>query len=255
MEKQDNQQRLQKLIAEAGIASRRAAEQLISEGRVTVNHRVVTSLGSKADKAKDLIAVDGKILRFTANKRYIMLHKPVGYITSVHDERGRRTVMDLLKNVDERVYPVGRLDYDSSGLLLMTNDGELTNQLLHPSQEVGKTYLAEVEGIITREKLNMLKRGIRLEDGMTAPAEVRPLRSDKENSRIEITIHEGRNRQVRRMFDALGHPVIRLKRIKLGPLSIGDLQAGSWRELTVEEINSLLSLSKVHGGDSDGSKR
>ncbi len=252
---EDNQQRLQKLIAEAGVTSRRAAEQLISEGRVTVNHRVVTSLGSKADKTKDLIAVDGKILRFTANKQYIMLHKPVGYITSVRDERGRRTVMDLLKTVSDRVYPVGRLDYESSGLLLMTNDGELTNQLLHPSKEVSKTYLAEVEGIVTRDKLNILQRGIRLEDGMTVPAKAKMLRPGKDSSRIEITIHEGRNRQVRRMFEAIGHPVIRLKRIKLGPLEIGKLPPGSWRELTAEEINSLQALSNTNGGDSDGRKR
>ena len=238
------QERLQKIISEAGIASRRKAEELIVGGRVTVNGKVVSELGTKVVRGRDTIAVDGKPLGI-AKKFYILLNKPKGVITSLHDPEGRQTVADYISDIPARLYPVGRLDYATEGLLLLTNDGNLTNGLLHPSQEIFKTYIAEVAGIPTEEKLDLLRAGIRLEDGQTAPARVRILERDEDKGRtqLEIIIHEGRNRQVRRMCEAIGHPVNKLKRVKFAFLTLEGVRRGKYRHLEREEVDRLRELT------------
>ncbi|QMV44335.1 pseudouridine synthase [Cohnella cholangitidis] len=234
------EERLQKVLANAGVASRRKCEELITAGKVTVNGEVVTELGVKADPTKDVITVSGKPIKKEA-KVYLMFNKPKGVITSVSDPQGRSVVTDYMKEIKERLYPVGRLDYDSEGLLLMTNDGDLAHKLTHPSHHVPKTYHATVERVPHGNALEKLQKGIKLEDGMTAPAEVEyhDIDPEKKFATIAITIHEGRNRQVRRMFDAINHPVTRLKRISFGGLSLGNLQRGKNRRLTAEEIKML----------------
>ena len=229
-------ERLQKLIARAGICSRREAEKIILAGRVTVDGKIVSELGAKAD-LKQKIRVDGKILNLNTEKIYLLLNKPRGYVSTVKDERGRKTVLELLGEnfSDKRVYPVGRLDLNSEGLLILTNDGELTNLLIHPRHEVEKTYRAKISGIVTEEKLDKLRVGIELDDGLTAPAKIFLLDKDL----IEITIHEGRNRQVRRMFAAIGCDVKRLRRIKFADLTLEGLKVGKFRELTAEEVSRL----------------
>lgn len=234
--------RLHKYIAAQGAASRRAAEALIAAGRVQVNGRVADAMGLKIDPERDRVSVDGVLLNRRPERRYILLHKPAGYISSAHDERGRRTVLDLLHGVSERVYPVGRLDYDSSGLLILTNDGELTHHLLHPSHQVDKTYLALVENCPAPSALDMLRRGIRLEDGITAPAKVRLIRHRGPGALVEISIHEGRNHQVKRMLEAVGHPVKHLKRIRIAFLDAKQLPLGEWRELSADEVHRLKQL-------------
>lgn len=228
-------ERLQKLIARAGICSRREAEKIISAGRVTVDGKVVTELGAKA-QPEQKIRVDGKLLTFDTEKIYLLLNKPRGYVSTAHDDRGRRTVLDLLgENFSERVYPVGRLDLNSEGLILLTNDGELTNALIHPRFEVEKTYRAKISGDITDEKLDLLRAGIELDDGLTAPAKIYRLEDDL----VEVTIHEGRNRQVRRMFAAIGCDVKRLRRIRFAGLTLDGLKVGKFRVLTAEEVARL----------------
>lgn len=233
-------ERLQKILAAAGVASRRKCEELIQEGKVTVNGETVTTLGAKADPAQDIITVNGRSIK-SENKVYLMMNKPKGVITSATDPKGRKVVTDYVAGIKERVYPVGRLDYDTEGLLLLTNDGEFANLLTHPKHHVPKTYLATVKGVPHGDKLDLLKQGIMLEDGMTAPAELEYQDIDMENneSTIRITIYEGRNRQVRRMFDAISHPVQRLKRIKFGDLSLMNLKRGRTRMLTAQEVNEL----------------
>ena len=228
-------ERLQKIIAQAGFCSRRAAEKLIISGKVSVDGKIITQLGAKADSNQKIV-VDGKILTSDAEKIYILLNKPRGYVSTVKDERGRRKIIDLLgENFKNRVYPVGRLDLNSEGLILLTNDGDLTNALIHPRFEVKKTYRAKISGTITEEKLDLLRAGIELDDGLTAPAEIYRLDKDL----IEITIHEGRNRQVRRMFAAIGCDVKRLRRIKFANLTLDGLKVGKFRELTAEEVEKL----------------
>jgi len=228
-------ERLQKLIARAGICSRREAEKIISAGRVTVDGKVVTELGSKADISQK-IRVDGKLLHFDTEKIYLLLNKPRGYVSTAHDERGRKTVLDLLgENFSERVYPVGRLDLNSEGLILLTNDGELTDALIHPRFEVEKTYRAKISGELTEEKLDRLRTGIELDDGLTAPARVYRLGEDL----VEVTLHEGRNRQVRRMFAAIGCDVKRLRRIQFAGLTLEGVPLGKFRALTTEEVARL----------------
>lgn len=234
-------QRLQKLIAGAGICSRREAEKLISAGRVTVDGKVVRELGTKAD-SNHKIQVDGKILHFDAEKIYLLLNKPCGYVSTVRDECGRKTVIDLLGDFAERVYPVGRLDLNSEGLLLLTNDGDLTNALIHPRYEVSKTYRVKFSGELTEAKLNLLCTGIELDDGLTAPAEVCLLGENL----IEITIHEGRNRQVRRMLAAVGCEVKRLRRIKFAGLTLDGLPVGKFRKLTADEVASLYKIGELN---------
>lgn len=232
-------ERLQKLISAAGITSRRAAEELIKAGRVTVNGAVITELGSKADSAIDRITVDGKQLSFNNKNIYLLLNKPVGYITALKDSQGRPLVTDLLKEVKERVYPVGRLDYNTEGLLLLTNDGEWANRLMHPRHEVEKEYYVRVRGNASQEQLKRLREGVDLEDGKTAPAAVRLVKEGEQNDWISIAIHEGRNRQVRRMCDEVGLSVVRLRRVRYGSLSMGTLRHGQFRFLSEAEAAEL----------------
>lgn len=238
-------ERLQKILAAAGVASRRKCEELILQGKVEVNGQAVTALGTKADPANDIITVNGKAIA-TEKKIYMMFNKPKGVITSASDPQGRKVVTDFLAGVRERVYPVGRLDYDTEGLLLLTNDGEFANLLTHPKHHVPKTYLATVKGVPHGTQLDRLKEGIMLEDGMTSPAEVeyQDVDPDKNEATIRITIYEGRNRQVRRMFEAISHPVVRLKRIKFGELSLQNLKRGRYRLLTAQEVNELKQAKK-----------
>ena len=231
-------ERLQKVIAAHGLTSRRGAEDLIREGRVAVNGQVVTEQGIRVTEL-DKICVNGEPLTAKPALRYILLHKPAGWITSMSDEKGRRTVCDLLIDVPERVYPVGRLDYDTSGILLLTNDGDLANRLMHPSHEVDKTYSVLINGKISNEAIKKLREGVELTDGLTSPAKVRRLREKEQGSIIEITIHEGRNRQVRRMVDAVGYEVIHLKRVALADLNLSDLLMGKYRDLTAFELARL----------------
>ncbi|MED3624897.1 23S rRNA pseudouridine(2605) synthase RluB [Neobacillus thermocopriae] len=232
-------ERLQKVIARAGIASRRKAEELIKEGKVRVNGKVVTELGTKVTPS-DKVEVNGIPIE-KEEPVYFLLYKPRGVISSVSDDKGRKVVTDFFPEVKERIFPIGRLDYDTSGLLLLTNDGEFANLLMHPRNEIEKVYVAKVKGIPLREKLKKLEKGIWLDDGKTAPAKVKLLSADKKKQTaiIEITIHEGRNRQVRRMFEAIGHEVIKLKRERYGFLTMNGLKAGEARELTPHEVKQL----------------
>lgn len=234
-------QRLQKILASAGIASRRHSEELILAGRVTVNGTVVRELGVKADPAVDDIRVDGQRLPRSDQKHYFALFKPAGFITAVSDPRKRRTVMSLAPSIPG-LHPVGRLDYDTSGLLLLTNDGDLTLALTHPRYGVPKTYDAVVQGIPSEPALQRLRDGVLLDDEHTFPAQVLRLGTEDDNARIRLTIHEGRNRQVRRMFEAIGHPVLRLKRLSVGPISVEGLEVGAIRPLTPEEIIALKQI-------------
>lgn len=236
-------ERLQKVIAHAGIASRRKAEEMILEGRVKVNGSVVKELGRKVTSS-DRIEVDGIQIE-GEEPVYFLFYKPRGVISSVQDDKGRKVVTDFFETIKERIYPVGRLDYDTSGLLLLTNDGEFANLLMHPSNEIDKVYVAKTKGIPSREKLASLSRGIVLEDGKTAPAKTKLLSVDKkkDSAIVEITIHEGRNRQVRRMFEAIGHPVLKLKREKYGFLTLNGLRTGEIRELTHHEVKQLRVLA------------
>jgi 23S rRNA pseudouridine2605 synthase len=232
------EERLQKILAKCGIASRRKAEELIAEGRVRVNG-VPASLGMKASIEKDHIKVNGKLVSKPGPRVYIKFHKPNKCITSMHDPEGRITVRDFLKGIKTSVFPVGRLDYDSEGLLIITNDGELANAILHPRGEIPKTYLVKIDGVLKEEEILKLKKGVRLEDGMSAPAIVKKIKKTQANSWIEVTIYEGRKRQIRRMLERLGHSVIRLRRIRINGLRLGSLPAGKYSFLTTDEIRRL----------------
>jgi 23S rRNA pseudouridine2605 synthase len=236
-------ERLQKLLSMAGVASRRASEELITQGRVEVNGEVIRTLGSKADPTKDTIKVDGRRLRFDTRPRYLVLNKPKNVVTTRNDPERRRTVIELLKGVREYVYPVGRLDYDSEGLLLLTSDGDLAAKLTHPRHAVERVYEAVVVGSPAEEDLEKLRRGIFLDGARTAPAQVRRAgvvgKGRQELTRLTITLREGRNRQVRRMCASIGHPVRKLTRTRMGPIKLGDLRPGHWRDLTDREIRLL----------------
>ncbi|MCI7260104.1 MAG: pseudouridine synthase [Selenomonadales bacterium] len=238
-------ERLQKLISQAGLASRRAAEKMILAGKVIVDGKVITELGQKFSLTENVIIVDGKKINAKEDHVYYLINKPKGYLSTAKDERGRRTVLDLLPDVSKRVYPVGRLDNNTEGLLLITNDGALMNGLLHPKFEVEKTYIAKVTGIPSGKLLARLRDGIMLSDGMTAPAKVELLAVDNDDneSRIAITIHEGRNRQVRRMFQAIGSEVKALKRVKFAQLDLTGVRRGGHRALTQKEIEALYKLA------------
>jgi len=233
------EERLQKVLAQAGVASRRACEQLILAGRVTVNGAVVRELGTTVDRSRDVVAVDGRPIINPEQYVYYILHKPRGYLTTVKDDRGRKTVMDLMASVPERVYPVGRLDYDSEGLLILTNDGELANKLMHPRYKVQKFYLVKVGSPVTAADVEKLRTGVELEDGITAPAYVELLMSGPKESLLKIGIREGRNRQIRRMCQALNLRVRRLIRIQIGPVKMGNLPVGSYRHLSEHEVQKL----------------
>lgn len=234
--------RLQKLIAGTGITSRRKAEEMIATGRVTVNGKVVTELGTKVDPARDHVKVDGKHISAAQPFVYVILNKPKNVMSTLDDPGGRTTVKDYLRGISVRVFPVGRLDFDSEGLMLLTNNGDLAQALLHPRYHVPKTYLIKVKGVLTDDEIRRLEKGVKLEDGMTSPASVRKVRKVEANSWLEITIREGRKHQIKRMLDSVGHPVIKLMRIRMGPLSLGSLEPGEFRFLTDREANALREL-------------
>ena len=233
--------RLQKYLAGCGAASRRKCEEFITAGRVTVNGAVVTELGTQVEEG-DVVTLDGKPMLPEEKKYYILYHKPMGEVCTASDPQGRATVLDRFCDFPVRLFPVGRLDFDSEGLLLLTNDGEMMQRMLHPSREVDKTYLARVDGDVSLEAIRRLRAGILLDERMTAPADVRVIRRTGVETVVLVTIHEGRNRQVRRMFDAVGHTVLLLRRVKFGPLEMGELKRGQWRELTEEELARLRAL-------------
>jgi len=232
------QERLQKLIAQAGIASRRASEELIKAGDVSVNGEIVTELGTKADPAKDHIKVRGKLINTKLQSRsniYILLNKPKGYLSSAADPEGRKLVVDLVKGYG-RLHPVGRLDYNTEGLIILTNDGEFTN-FVASSKTIPKVYEVKVKGLPTTVAINKLRRGVLLEDGFkTAPAEIKDLKPTEKNGWYEVTLHEGHNQQIRKMFDTIGHSVVKLKRIAIGPIAERYLPVGTSRPLTNEEV-------------------
>lgn len=233
--------RLQKYLAEAGIASRRKCEELILSGKVLVNDVLVTELGTKVNTEKDVVKYDGNVVKPVEEKVYILLNKPIGYVTTAKDQFNRDTVLDLVK-IKERVVPVGRLDMYTSGALLLSNDGEFVNKLTHPRNEINKTYNVTVKGIISKDDVEKLSNGVTLDDGyITKPAKVKILKIDDEKdiSRIQIMIHEGKNRQVRRMCESIGKKVLALHRSKIGNLEVKNLKLGTWRYLTAKEINSL----------------
>ncbi len=258
------EQRLQKILSQAGVASRRAAERLIAEGRVTVNGKTVLEMGTKADGDTDDIRVDGRRLRAPERKRYILLNKPAGYVSTRSDPQRRRTVIDLLVGVREYVYPVGRLDYETEGLLLLTNDGDLAARLTHPRHGVERSYEVRVAGMPDESALRQLREGIPLDGRRTLPAEATLLNARRDASGrpkglqpreragpqpreregvLQLTIREGRNRQVRRMCEAVGHPVRELARTRIGPLTDRRLKVGTWRDLTADEVRTLQALA------------
>jgi 23S rRNA pseudouridine2605 synthase len=240
------EKRLQKILSEMGITSRRKAEELILEGRVTVNGKIAI-LGTKADLAADHIKVDGKLLLRPEPRVYLMLNKPRNVVTSLHDPEGRPTVKDFLKGVKYRVFPVGRLDFDSEGLLLLSNDGDFAQAVLHPSKKISKTYLVKVKGDPEEKKIEKLRSGVKLEEGLTAPARVKKVRTMENNSWLEITIHEGRKRQIRRMLEEIGHPVLKLSRTRINGLTLDRLKPGEYRFLTPEELDKI--KKEIHGAD------
>ena len=233
--------RLQKFMAHAGVASRRKSEDIISAGRVKVNGETVTEMGFKIDPTEDYVEVDGEEIE-REKKRYFKLNKPVGVISTASDPKGRKTVVEFVDDIKQRLYPVGRLDYNSSGLLLLTNDGKLTHILTHPSFEIEKTYRVIADGRIDKSDIARLEAGVELEDGMTAPAKVEEMSYQGARTRFLIKIHEGRNRQVRRMCQAIGHEVTDLMRLKFGPIGLDNLQPGERKELSSEEIARLKDL-------------
>ena len=239
--------RLQKFLADSGVASRRKCEDLITSGRVSVNGNIVSQLGTKVDPHADIICLDGKVLQANASMIYIMLHKPEGVITSVSDPHNRPVVIDFVGDISERIFPVGRLDYDSSGLILLTNDGQLAQTLSHPRYSIPKTYIALLKAVPGKKELWAFRNGLVIGDGpKTAPAKIEII--DKKPSagscKVKITINEGRNRQIRKMCDAIGCPVLQLKRIAMGPLKLGDLPRGKHRKLTKAELRQLLDYTK-----------
>lgn len=240
--------RLQVLLARAGVASRRRAERMIEAGRVAVNDRVVRALGAKADPALDSVTVDGRPLPALEEPVYYLLYKPAGVLSTMSDPRGRPTVADLLESIPQRVYPVGRLDADTEGLMLVTNDGAVAQAVLHPRGEVAKTYRALVEGRPGREAMERLRRGVVLADGPTAPARARTLGRRGEDTWIELTLTEGRKRQVKRMCKEVGHPVLKLRRTALASLSLEGLSPGELRRLKPSEVRRLRGLVESTGG-------
>ncbi len=239
----DNKIRLQKHLSACGVASRRKAEELIESGKVRVNGRVAL-LGDKVDPKRDKVTVKGKNVVAVTKKVYIMLHKPRGYVTTMKDEFDRKNVSDLVKDVGVKVFPVGRLDRDSEGLLIMTNDGELANSVTHPSSHVNKTYRVTVGGTVTDDQIKKLCDGVMIEDRKTLPCDVFIIERRDDRTILNFIIHEGRNRQIRKMCDAVGLNVLRLKRTEIAGVKLGGLKAGSWRELNERELTRLTSISK-----------
>lgn len=238
------EERLQKFLARAGICSRRAAEELIRQGQVAVDGRLVTEMGVKVDPERQRISVRGRQVTLTKTTITILLNKPRGYVTTMRDPQGRPIVTTLIKDIKERLFPVGRLDLDTEGALILTNDGELAQQLLHPKFEINKTYQAVVQGRISPETIRRVEGGIDLDGRRTWPAKIRLLSQDERRSTLEIVIHEGRKRQVRRMFEAVAHPVLHLKRLAYGSLQLGNLSLGAYRRLGAQDIDLLFSPAK-----------
>ena len=236
------QERLQKIIAAAGVSSRRVAEQMILEGRVTVNDGIIRQLGAKADIDADEIRVDGKLILPEMSKVYLMLHKPRGYVTTLHDPEGRAVVTDLLSGISERIFPVGRLDYNSEGLLLLTNDGDFSQRVQHPRFKIPKTYMVKIDGNLTKNEVRALSEGIRLPDGNFKPESLQIERTNRKSSWLVLTIAEGRNRLIRRALESLGHPVVRLIRTAIADISLGNMKTGAFRHLTKKEVKHLLSF-------------
>lgn len=234
--------RLQKYIALCGVTSRRKAEELILEGKVKVNNKIIKELGTIVDPDKDIVKVNDKRIQVEGRKVYIMLNKPVGFVTTLKDEKDRRIVTDLIEGVKERIYPVGRLDADTTGLLILTNDGDLAYKLTHPSTEILKRYIAIVEGVPNKWELEKFRRGLMIDGRMTAEAHVKIAKRYDTESILDISIHEGRNRQVKKMCEAINHPVKKLKRIAIGELEIGGLDIGNWRYLEDDEVEYLKKL-------------
>ena len=236
--------RLQKYMAMCGAASRRGAEEIIENGRVTVNGKKIVEQGVKVEIGADIVKLDGKVIKPSGKMYYIMLNKPTGYVSTVKDQFERATVLDLISTeINERIFPVGRLDYDTEGLLLLTNDGDFTYKVTHPKHNIDKTYIAVLKGGITIKGLQQLRRGVRLDDGfVTSPAVVEMLDAENGHTTVKITIHEGKNRQVRRMFEAVGTKVVELQRLSIGKVELGNLPLGRWRHLTSHEINYLKNL-------------
>ena len=236
--------RLQKYLAEAGVASRRKSEEYILQGKVKVNGKVVTELGTKVIPSKDIVEFEGKNIKAQEKNVYILLNKPIGYVTTTKDQFGRDDVLDLVK-VKERIVPVGRLDMYTSGALILTNDGDFVYKVTHPKHEINKTYTVTLKGIITKEEVQQLIKGVDIGDYITKPAKVKILKTDEEKqiSRLEIVIHEGKNRQVRRMCEAVGRKVLALHRTKIGNISVKDIPLGKWRFLRKEEIKKLIDLN------------
>jgi 23S rRNA pseudouridine2605 synthase len=231
--------RLQKIIAEAGIASRRKAEEFILSGLVKVNGQVIRKLGSKADPKKDHIKVKGRLIRMQQPLTYIIFNKPKGVVTTLIDPQGRPTVKDFIRSVKTRVYPVGRLDYDSEGLLFLTNDGHLAHHMIHPQYKIPRSYLVKVKGVVSDQNLKKLREGLSLPSTQYAPCRVEKIRKTLNHSWLEMILYEGQKREIRRMMDKINHPVLKLKRTRLATLKIGDLSPGSYRHLTPVEVQSL----------------
>lgn len=237
--------RINKFIAASGVASRRKAESLVLEGRIRVNGEVIQDLSYQVDEENDRVTFDSEEISVRNEKPvYIMINKPEGYITSVKDQFGRKSVSDLVSDIKERIYPVGRLDYETSGLLIMTNDGDLTYKITHPKHEMDKVYIASVRGMISQEEKHNFENGLKIEDYITSKAKLKVIKYDKDKnySVCKVTIHEGKNRQVRKMFQAINHPTMNLKRVQVGKINIGDLEIGKYRELTRDEVDYLKKI-------------
>ena len=238
-----DQVRLQKFLADSGVASRRKCEQHILDGLIAVNEKVVTELGTKVDPDKDKVSYKGKVITQNKEYVYILLNKPLGYVTTAKDQFNRPIVMDLIKNMNKRLVPVGRLDMYTTGALILTNDGEIVNKITHPKHEITKTYTITLIGIITNEEVEQLRNGVKIDDYVTKPARVKILKTDEEKnrSRLEITIHEGKNRQIRRMCEIIGRKVLALHRSKIGNLSVSQMKPGEYRTLNKKEIDQLIN--------------
>ncbi|MCY6484067.1 pseudouridine synthase [Clostridium aestuarii] len=234
-------ERLQKYMAACGVASRRKCEEIILQERVKANNVIIKELGFKVDPEKDNIYVDSKLIQLEENKIYVVLNKPEGYVSTVKDEKGRKTLLDIVK-VNERIYPIGRLDYNTSGLILLTNDGNIYNKVIHPRQQINKVYIAKIKGIPTEDKISTFCNGIDIDGYITSKADFKIIKKLNDSCVVKITIHEGKNRQIRRMCEKIGHLVISLKRISIGKIKLEELKIGEWRHLDEKEIDYLQNL-------------
>ena len=230
--------RINRYLATCGIASRRKSEELVLAGKVSINGKIITDLATTVNEQTDKVAVDGEVVNLTKEKVYYLLNKPKGYISSVTDPKGRKTIVDLI-DTTERIFPVGRLDYDTEGLIILTNDGDLAHKLMHPSHEIEKTYIANIQGPILESELAVLRAGVVIDGVRTAEARVKRLKFEEGVSRIQLTIHEGRNRQIRKMFEAIGKELLFLKRSAIGEIKLGGLSRKEYRKLTEAEVNYL----------------